>query len=139
MCVHTHTLTYTSSSSSCLTASIDLPDTPLLPISIVYHSREVFQATSCIDTELLYIGSSWSSNFYSPMCRSPQKYIAYEFILISPAASHMSGLSNFDSFCYEWLVVVQLLFCRVLPPGLVQYNSQHSCVIAIKLFLHAFS
>ena len=26
----------------------------------------------------------------------------------------------------------------VLPPGLVQYCSQHSCVIAVKLFLQPF-
>ena len=29
--------------------------------------------------------------------------------------------------------------CGVLPPGLVQYCLQHSCVVAIKLFLHTFS
>ena len=33
----------------------------LPPVSIVHRYREVFQATSCIDSELLYIGSSWSS------------------------------------------------------------------------------
>ena len=31
-------------------------------------------------------------------------------------------------------MAVQLLFCRVLPPGLVQYSSQHFCVITVKLF-----
>ena len=30
-------------------------------------------------------------------------------------------------------------FVGVLPPGLVQYGSQHSCVIAVKLFLRTFS
>ena len=38
-----------------------------------------------------------------------------------------------------FMMAVQLLFFRVLPPGLVPYCSQHSCVIAIKLFLHALS
>ena len=38
-----------------------------------------------------------------------------------------------------FVVVVQLLFCRVLPPGLIQYISQHYCVFAVKLFLHTFS
>ena len=33
---------------------------------------------------------------------------------------------------------VQLLFCGVLPPGLVQYSSQHSCVMAVKLFRNTF-
>ena len=48
------------------------------------------------------------------------------------------GSSNLDSFCDGWQVAVQLLLCGVLPPGLVQYCSQHSCVIAVKLFLHTF-
>ncbi len=50
----------------------------------------------------------------------------------SPAVSHMSGSSNLDSFHDGWWVAVQLLFCRVLPPGL-------SCIIAVKLFLQTFS
>ena len=43
----------------------------------------------------------------------------------------MSGSSNLDSFCDRWLVTVQLLLCEVLPPGLVHYCLQHSCVIAV--------
>ena len=35
-------------------------------------------------------------------------------------------------------VAVQMLFCGVLPPGLVQYSSRHSCVIAVKLFSKRF-
>ena len=31
------------------------------------------------------------------------------------------------------------LLCEVLPPELVQYCSQHSCVVVVKLFLPAFS
>ena len=42
-------------------ASTDLPDPLLLPVSIVHRSRELFQATPCIGTELLYVDSSWSS------------------------------------------------------------------------------
>ena len=52
---------------------------------------------------------------------------------------HMSGLSNFYSFRDGWQVAVQLLLCEVLAPGLIQYCSQHSCVVAVKLFLHLFS
>ena len=37
----------------------------------------------------------------------------------------------------KWLY--KLLLCGVLPPGLVQYCLQHSCVVAVKLFLHTFS
>ena len=31
-------------------------------------------------------------------------------------------------------MAVQLLLCGLLPPGFVQYCSQHSCVLAVKLF-----
>ena len=53
-------------------------------------------------SELLYVGSSWSSCFWSSMWRGPQEYIAYEFVLTSPAVSHMSGLFNLDSFHDGW-------------------------------------
>ena len=39
---------------------MDLPDPLSPPVSIAHRSRRVFQATSCIGTELLYTGSSWS-------------------------------------------------------------------------------
>ena len=55
------------SSSSYRDASIDLPDPLSPPFPIVNHSREVFQATSCIGKELLYIRSSWSSFVWSSM------------------------------------------------------------------------
>ena len=74
-----------------LHTSADLPD-PLPPLlSIVHRSRLVFKATSCIGTELLYVGSSWSSCLYSSMWRSPQESVAYEFVPTSPAVSCMSG------------------------------------------------
>ena len=47
-------------SSSCCAASTDLPDPHLLPVSIIHCFRKVFQATSCISTEFLYIGSSFA-------------------------------------------------------------------------------
>ena len=59
--------------------------------------------------------------------------------LSTSAVSSKSGSYNFDSFRDEWSVAVQLLPCGVLPPGLVQYCSQHSCVVPVKLFLHTFS
>ena len=122
--------------SSCHTAITDLPDphSPLVPI--VHRSRQV---TSCIGTELLYIGSSWLSYLCSSMGRDRLEYIAYVFVLTSLTVSRMSGWSNLDSFRDKWLVAIQLLFFGVLPPGLVQYTSQHSCVIVVKLFLHKFS
>ena len=50
----------------------------------------------------------------------------------------MSGSSNLDSFRDDWLVAIQLQLCRVLSPGLVQYCSQHSCVIAVSFFSSRF-
>ena len=88
---------------------------------------------------LLYVGSCWLSCFCLSMWRGQQEYITYEFVLTSSAVSHMSGSSNFDSFRDGGYVAAQMLLCGVLPPGLVQYCSQHSCVVAVKLFLHTFS
>ena len=90
------------SSSSCHTISTGIPDPLPPPVSIVHRSREVFKATSCIGTELLYIGSRWSSYLCSSMRRGPQEYVAYEFVLTSPAVSCMSGSPNFDSFREGW-------------------------------------
>ena len=56
-----------SLSSSCCAASTGLPDPFLPPVYIVHRSCKVFQATPCIDTELLYIGSSRPSNLFSSM------------------------------------------------------------------------
>ena len=61
VCVYICTHTCTSSSSSSRAASMDHPDPLSPPVSIVHFSREVFKVISCIDTELLYIGSGWSS------------------------------------------------------------------------------
>ena len=74
-----------SSSSSCRATRADLPDLLSPPVSIVHCSWEVFLAISCIGRELLCIGSSWSSGPCSSMWKGPQEYIAYEFILTSPA------------------------------------------------------
>ena len=71
--------------------------------------------------------------------RGSQEYTAYEFGHTSPVVSRVSGSSNLDSFRDGWLVAVQLLLCDVLPPGLIQYCLQHSCVIDVKLFLCTFS
>ena len=70
-----------------------------------------------------------------PAFARPQEYVAYEFVPTSLSVSGISGSSNMDSFHDGWLVAVQLLLCVVLPPGLIQYCSQHSCVVAVKLFL----
>ena len=66
------------SSSSCLAISTDIPD-PLLPLlPIVHRFQLVLRTTSCIYTELLCVGSSWSPCLCSAMSRGPQEYIIYE-------------------------------------------------------------
>ena len=67
------------------------------------------------------------------MWTGPQEYMTYELVSTSLAVSHMSGSTNFDSFRDGWWVAVEQL-CGVLPPGLDQYCSQHSYVVAVKLF-----
>ena len=117
--------------SSCRATSTDIPD-PLSPfLPIVHRLRQVFRATSRILTQLLNVCSSWSSCFYLAICGGPSEYITYELVLASLAVSCMSGLSSLDSFRDGRQVAVQLVPCGVLPPGLVQYCSQHSCVIAV--------
>ena len=58
-----------SSSSSCHTVSTDLPVPFSALVPIVYHSQQVFQVTSCIGTELLSVGSSWSTYLCLSMWR----------------------------------------------------------------------
>ena len=126
-------------SSSCHAISMDIPDPLLHTLSIIYRFRKFFKAKYCINTELLYVGSCWLSCLCSSMWRGPLEYVTYEFVLTSPAVSHMSGSPNLDSFRDGWRVGVQLLICGVLPPGLVQYCSQYSCVVFVKLFLYTSS
>ena len=92
--------------------------------------------TSLIGTELLYIGFSWLSNLCSSMCRDPQEYIAWIFPYFSSSVLHV-WFVYLDIFDDGWLVDVQLLFCWMLPPRLVQFCSQNSCLIVVKLFLHS--
>ena len=90
------------SSSSWHNACTDLPNPLSTPVAIVHWSRKVFQAASCIGTELLYIGSCWKPNLCSSMWRGPQELIAYEFILIFAAVFRMSGSSILDSVRDGW-------------------------------------
>ena len=94
-CMHTYYVAIQHSQeailSSCCTASTDLPDPISLPVSILHRFREVFQATPCIGIEVLYMCSSWSSCLCSSIWRGQREYIAYEFVLTSPAVSCMSG------------------------------------------------
>ena len=84
-------------SSSCCAISMDIPDPFSPPLPIVYCFRQGFKTTFRIATELLYVGSSWSS-----MWRFPQEYITYELVPTSPAVSRISCSSNLDSFRDGW-------------------------------------
>ena len=72
------------------------PLSPSLPID--HRFRQVLSATSRIYTELLYVGSSWSSCLFSTIWKGPQEFFTYELVPTSPVVSRTSGLSNFDSF-----------------------------------------
>ena len=91
-----------SSSSSWHAINTDIPDPLSPPFPIVHCFQQVFRTTSRIYTELLYVGSNWSSCFCSAMWRGPQEYITYELVLTSLAVSRRSGLSNLDSFRDGW-------------------------------------
>ena len=81
------TLMSSSSSSSHRAISTDIPDPLSSPFSIVHCFQQVFRNASRIGTELLYIGSSWSSCSRSSMWRGRQEYITFEFVPTSPAVS----------------------------------------------------
>ena len=65
--------------SSYRTTRADFPDSLSPLVSVVHRFRKVLHAISCIRTEQLHIGSSWSSNPCWSVWRGPQEYIAYNF------------------------------------------------------------
>ena len=121
ICIHIYICTYICMykymSSSCRAASMDLPDSLLPPISFVHPSP----ATSCIGTELLYIGSSWSSNLCLSTRKGSHEYIFMSSSLLLQQCSACLVCLALIVFHDGWLVAIQLLFCGVLPPGLFQY------------------
>ena len=117
------TIRIESSSSSCRAIRTDIHDPLPPPVSIVHRFQQVLKVTSRTGTKVLCVGSSWSFCLCLSTWRGPQEYVTYELVLTSPAVSRMFGSSNLDSFQDGWLVAVQLLICRVLPPGLDQYCS----------------
>ena len=64
-------ITYIPSSISCHAISMDIPD-PLSPhLLIVHWFLQIHRVTSCIGTELMYIGFSWTSGLCSSIWRGP--------------------------------------------------------------------
>ena len=140
--MHIYTYIYTSSWPSYRAISADIPDPLSLPLPIVHCFQQVFRVTSSIGTELLYVGSGWSSSLCSSMWSGVHRCtsVMSSSLLLQHSTEGLARLDrNLDSFRDGWLVAVQLLLGRVLPLGLVQYCSQHYCVVAVKLFLQPFS
>ena len=98
---HGWTLSSSSSSSICV-LSTDIPDPLRQFFPIIHCFRQICKLKSHINTDLLFVGFSWSSCLCSSMWRGPQEYITYELVSTSPVVSRMCGSSNFDSFRDRW-------------------------------------
>ena len=72
------------------------------------------------------------------MCRNTLVNVIYEFVVAYPAVLYMPFLSYMYGLYDGRLVAVQLLFCLVLLPGLVQNSTQHTCVVSNLDFSHFF-
>ena len=89
---------YISSSSSLRQAACtDFPNSFWPSGSIIHCSLNVYQATSCVRTELLLISSGWSSYICTSVWRGPLENAADMFVLAPSAVSHMSCSFNLNS------------------------------------------
>ena len=68
------------------------------------------------------------------MCRRPLKNVTCEFVLASPAMSHISCSSYLEDFLDGREVAVQLLFRDVLFSRFVQ-NSSYNSHLAFSLYV----
>ena len=125
--------------SSCRTASMDLLDPLSPPISIVHRSWDVFKAIFSIGTDMLYIGFSWLSCLCSSMWRVHWSISLMSSSLLLEQCHACLVRLTWIEFVLGVRWPYSCCFCRLLPPGLVQYCSQHSCIITVKLFLHTLS
>ena len=89
-------------------------------IPIVYRTWHILEAASSVRIELMKVSFRWITKTSVSMCCIPPENVTYEFVRTSPEVPSMSCSSYFDSLCDggEW--TVQLLFCGVFLPGLVQ-------------------
>ena len=65
--------------------TLSLSLSPFIPF--IHRSRQVFQTTSYIHTEPLYVSSCWLANTGSFVLRDPLENVTYEFVLASPEVS----------------------------------------------------
>ena len=99
ICLTTDVRDSSSSSSPRRATSTVLPETPSLPISIVYHSRQVFMATSCIgDLRFGDVPGSWHVFFIAVALSGsgflPSLSIIWpRYLISSKKNSHFSSLT----------------------------------------------
>ena len=81
----------------------DFPDSLSLSLSlslssvpIIYCFRQVFQATACVCTGLMYICSCWSANTSTSICSDTKKIVTNKFVLASLEMTCKSWSSNLD-------------------------------------------
>ena len=86
-----------------LTLSLSLSHSLSPSIPIIYCSRQVYQTTSCVRAEWLWVITCRSTNTSTNLWRGPLNNITYEFFLAYPAVSHMSYSSYLDVFS-RWKV-----------------------------------
>ena len=79
-----------SSSSS---SSMELPDSLLLSVPIIYCSCQVFQTASSVHTELMNVSLCRSANTGASKSRGPNQKILCAFILISLTVTSISRFS----------------------------------------------
>ena len=72
------------------------------------------------------------------MSWSPWEDVSYEFIFTLAVVPRMSSLSYLDGLWDERPVAEQLFFFWMLLLSFVQNNTEHSFLVSIKPFLHAF-
>ena len=78
-------------------------------------------------------------NFGVSLWRSSREYVAHQFVLASSVVPSLPRSSYLDALWDGRQVAVQLLFCGVLLPGLVQNSMQHSYVVPISFFSNRFA
>ena len=95
------------------------------PLPACLQGYILYQYRYVVDRFLLFTQQLW---------RGPLEYVTYKFVLLSPVVSLMSGSSNLDCFRdFRWWPY-SCFFVGYCFQELVQYITQHSCVIAVKLF-----
>ena len=99
---------------------MDIPEPLWPPLPIIHCFRQVLRSTSRIGTEPVYVGSRWSSCLCSSMWRDP-----HEYLLLQQCPACLVRLILIVFMMGGWWPY-SCSFVGVLPPGLVQYCSQHS-------------